>query len=201
LATPCLGDVKLPLYRSHASFTSRSAAGAESVESGAPIRPRAMTGQLIVGISGARRNAAVAACGVHWSLPANRSVSPACGRAARARLFAGRGGYGPEAGRRAVSADVRYAVAEDATSCPPGPRPVSSIIGTCGERSIPPFERAVVFVCDRHSATQSSVWVADGDQLWRYPLPGAAAGFASLYSEFTEALASRAAGVSPGGIG
>ena len=51
-----------------------------------------------------------------------------------------------------------------------------------------PFETATVFVCDRHSAAQMSAWLGTADGLREVKCLASGQGFASLYSECSELL-------------
>jgi carbamoyltransferase len=148
-----------------------------------------------VGISGVRRNAAVAAC-------ENGLLTAFCEqeRLTRVRGVRLEPGALPieavaavvslAAGRRA-SEIQRYAIAEDAAFLPSG-LPTTRIEhhrAHAASAFYPsPFERAAVLVCDQHAGLQPSLWVADDSQLARYAWPANAGGFASLYTACTEAF-------------
>jgi len=149
------------------------------------------TGQLVIGISGARRNATVAACSRGTlvavceqerlsrmrGVPLERGRLPVEAVEAVLRL----------AGERHPSEVHLYAVAEEAAVLPAELRVARVEHHKAHAASAfytSPFERAAVLVCDRHSNPCTSVWVADGAGLQHVAsVDAAGGGLAGLYSD------------------
>jgi carbamoyltransferase len=169
-------------------------AGVSSVHTQADtgVGTRPAPGRLTVGVSGRRRNAAVAVC-------ENGVLTASC---EQERLIRVRGvplephTFPVEAlsavlglaGDRPASDVQHFAVAEDAIVLPHG-TPVVHVEHHLAHAAsafyASPFRRAAVLVCDEHSSPELSVWVADGERLSRHRRSGTA-GLASLYSACTQ---------------
>jgi carbamoyltransferase len=146
-----------------------------------------------VGISGAHRNAAVAAC-------EGRTLVAFCEQERLTRVRGARlmpGSVPTEAlalvlklaGERHLCDVEGYAVAEDAVVLSPS-LPTTRIehheAHAASAFYTSPFDRAAVLVCDQRPTAECSVWVADGERLWRHPSMVATGGFASVYAECSE---------------
>jgi carbamoyltransferase len=152
-------------------------------------RPDAASGSVVVGLSGARQNAAVAVC-VDGQLRAVCELE----RLTRLRR-AGMNGGVPDAVLNSVlrmagdwqRGDVRrYATGEDAIRLPPD-RPHLYIdhhqAHATTAFALSPFESAAVLVCDGQQQAMS-VWTVRGDDsLVHLDWPQSFTGFAALYSE------------------
>jgi carbamoyltransferase len=148
---------------------------------------------LTVGISGARRNAAVAAC-------SGGTLSAFCEQERVTRVRGARlePGLLPAealaaaldlAGRKRVE-DVRaFAVAESAVSLPHG-LPVATVehhrAHAASAFHTSPFARAAVVVCDRHSDPPLTVWIGRGSELAPHPTVAVSGAFADVYARCTE---------------
>jgi carbamoyltransferase len=173
----------------------RLPAGVGIAETAAAAPSPGLAGQLVVGISGARRNAAVAAC-------QGRTLVAFCEQERLTRIRGVRlepGGMPGEAlalvlklaGERRLSDITTYAVAEEAavlSASLPTTQVDHHEAHAASAYYTSPFERAAILVCDQHSEAGCSTWIADGEQFWRSPPGFAAAGLASLYSEFAQVL-------------
>jgi carbamoyltransferase len=155
-------------------------------------------GHLTVGISGARRNAAVAACrgGILTSFCEQERVT----RVRGARLEPG---MLPAEALSAVlqhvgacsAADVRtFVVGEDDARVPddlPSERVEHHRAHAASAFHASPFDKAAVLVCDQHSTPPLTVWLGDGHNLLREPWAGQGSGFATLYSECSQVFGFR----------
>jgi carbamoyltransferase len=149
---------------------------------------------VIVGIAGARRNAAVALC-------RDGRATAFCEeeRATRARQVGLRPGRLPvEALSRVLQAAGR--VREDVTAFALG-EPTIELPPDVGIERVDhhqahaatafytsPFDEAIVLVCDRHGSPELTVWRGRRSGLERLPFPWAGPAFASVYSHAAEAL-------------
>ena len=155
-------------------------------------RGGASTDTLIIGVSGARQNAAVAAC-VNGELRAFCEQE----RLTRVRRVGLEPGSLPAEALDAVlrlaggfqPADIRsYVMAEDAAELPAAlsATRVGHHVGhAAAAYYASPFDAAAVLVCDQHSSEQVSVWSATPARLVSNNWPACPAGldgFASLYS-------------------
>ena len=144
---------------------------------------------LVVGLSGARQNAAIAVC-VRGQLRAVCELE----RLTRVRRAGMNGGI-PDPVLTAVlrtagdwrRASVhRYATGEEAVRLPPDRPHVrlehhhAHAATACG---LSPFESAAVLVCDGHAREGMTVWSARTEALARVDWPQSAVGLAALYSE------------------
>jgi carbamoyltransferase len=148
------------------------------------------TGDLVVGISGARQNAAVAAC-------VDGTLVGACEqeRLTRRRRVGVRPGLLPEeaveavlrlAGNRPITDVRQFATAEDALALPshvPALRFAHHFAHAATAFYLSPFASASVLVCDQHSSPAATVWAADGTDLRDLAWPCGATSLAGLYSE------------------
>ncbi len=171
---------------------SAAAAGVSTLSNGSAPR-------LTVGLSGASRNAAVAAC-------ENGTLVAFCEqeRVTRVRGVRLEPGAVPVealaavldlAGGRAASDVQKYVLAEPALSAVAGVPSVHvehHLAHAASAFHTSPFQQAAVLVCDHHSATELSVWVGDGSTIKRHARQGGR-GVAALYSACTELF-----GLSPG---
>lgn len=171
-------------------------AGLSSVSAGGARQRRAEPASVVIGLSGARQNAAVALC-------EDGNLTAFCEqeRATRVRRIGLTRGQVPaealevvlrcSASAGASTERATYATAESGIQLPEAlsARVVDHHLAhaaTAFYQST--FERAAVLVCDRHSTGESSVWLGDGDGLTRQEWSASAAGFARLYAEATEAF-------------
>jgi carbamoyltransferase len=147
---------------------------------------------LIVGVGGARRNAAVAAV-------VNGRLTAFCEqeRIARIRSIGLHSGSVPAEALTAVlqsvgrrEGDVRaFAAAESAVALP------RSVTGSMVDHHhahaataafTSPFERAAVLVCDEHSDPPVTVWTFERGELRQHDWPWRGPGFAAMYSDCAE---------------
>jgi carbamoyltransferase len=160
-----------------------------SSERAAVDDPRAGgTGTLLIGVSGARQNAAAAAV-IDGRLVAFceqervtriRSVGLAPGTLPHAALTA----VLDRVGRRpsdihALATGEAAAIIDDVRHHPVEHHRAHAAAAAFTS----PFESGAVLICDQHSEPQISVWRFDAGELVRYPWPWEGPGFAQLYSE------------------
>lgn len=161
---------------------------AASLHAGEPDWTSA-SGSLVVGISGARRSAAVAAV-VDGRLEGFCEQE----RLTRVRSVGLQAGRLPDDALNAVlgivdrrAADVRtFVVAEDDARVPahlPHEQIDHHLAHAATAALTSPFERAAVLVCDEHSTPPVTVWSYDRGRLTGRAWPWPGRDFASLYSE------------------
>jgi carbamoyltransferase len=152
---------------------------------------------LWVGVSGARRNAGTA-------LYERGTVLAICEqerltRTRREALDPGKLPYEAldavlQIGARARNDVSGYAVAESAIHLPAGltiERVDHHQAHAATSFYTSPFDNATVLVCDQHGRPEVSVWRGENGTVRRHPFPWSGPGFASLYSQATEALGFR----------
>jgi carbamoyltransferase len=173
----------------------RLPAGVGVAETGPAAPSPDVPRQLVVGISGVRRNAAVAA-GQGRTLVAfceQERVTRVRGVRLESKSVPGEALalVLKLAGERRLSDITTYAVAEEAAALSAS-LPITRVdhheAHAASAYYTSPFERAAVLVCDQHSEAGCSTWIADGQRFWRSPSGFAAAGLASLYSECAQVL-------------
>lgn len=149
---------------------------------------------LVIGIAGARRNAASALCD-------GGQIVAVCEqeRITRTRRVGIPRGQLPlealacvlKIGRRRIDEVSTYAVAEHAVELPRS-LPVSRLDHHFGHAATAfwssPFEEAVILVSDRHSGRGLSVWRGDESGIEPCDFPWEGPGFASAYSDAAEAF-------------
>ena len=175
--------------RSSGTVASRASS---NVGIGVSDQSGAASGQLTVGVSGARRNAAAAACedGVLTAFCEQERLSRVRGvRLERGTLPVDAVSAVLKLAGDRRAADVwKYVVAEDEAALPtdlPCARIEHHLAHAASAFYNSSFQQAAVLVCDHHSTPQLSVWVGDGSALRRHPWRGEL-GFASLYSACSE---------------
>jgi carbamoyltransferase len=155
---------------------------------------------LWAGVAGARRNAATALC-------EGGSVLAVCEqeRLTRTRRVALNPGQLPyealdavlRIGGRERAHVSAYAIAENAINIPDGltfERVDHHEAHAATSFYTSPFDEATVLVCDQHGTPEVSVWRGENGTVRRYPFLWSGPGFATLYSQATEALRFRADG-------
>jgi carbamoyltransferase len=162
-----------------------------SLTAGGGQAARTGSSQLTVGVSGLRRNAAAAVC-------VDGRLTAFCEQERLTRVR-GAGLYQDAlpaeavamvlklAGSRGAQEVSQYAIAEEGTRLPAG-LPTVRLDHHHAHAAVAygtsPFEQATVLVCDNHSGTPLTVWLADAAGLTRVPWDyGTASGLATLYSE------------------
>ncbi|MCA1563788.1 MAG: hypothetical protein LC804_27265 [Acidobacteria bacterium] len=145
-------------------------------------------GQLAIGISGAGRNAAVAAC--HHGKLIAFCEQERITRVKGARLEPGGLPHGAlntvlKLTGGQASAVERYAVAEESVRLPDD-LPVVRVDHHCAHAATAfytsRFDEAAVIVCDEHSTPSLSVWAGTAAGLKQWPWDVASAQFASIYT-------------------
>jgi len=149
---------------------------------------------LWAGVAGARRNAATALC-------ESDSVVAVCEqeRLTRTRRVALRPGQLPDEaldtvlriGRRSREQVSGYAIAESAIHIPEGlaiERVDHHQAHAAASFYTSPFDDATVLVCDQHGIPEISVWRGENGTVRRVEFPWSGPGFATLYSQATEAF-------------
>ena len=146
----------------------------------------------VLGISGAKRNAAAAIC-------VDGQIRAACEQERLTRVR----GIGLVAGALPVEAveqvmslsvcrpdDITtYVVAEPEVRLPAGLRTVTldhHLAHAATALLTAPFDRAAVIVCDSHPDRELSVWIGDGNRLDDQGWPWQGRAFATLYSQCAE---------------
>lgn len=177
------------------SITARGAGAGSEASDRAGHRPaqRAASrkGTLLLGVSGARQNAAVAAV-----IDGRFAAFCEQERVTRVRSIGLTPGVLPQQAMDAVlervgraDADITaFATAEASAVMPEGIAPCTvehhrAHAATAAFTS--PFDSAVVLVCDQHADRPISVWRFENGGLVQYPWPWVGPGFASLYSDGT----------------
>ena len=149
---------------------------------------------LCVGVAGARRNAATALCD-------DDAILAVCEqeRLTRSRRVALRPGQLPSealdavlrTGRRGRDQVSTYAVAENAITLPSSlaiERVDHHQAHAAAAFCTSPFSEATVLVCDQHGIPEVTIWHGEKGTVKRHPFPWTGPGFATLYSQATEAL-------------
>ncbi|MQA28710.1 MAG: hypothetical protein GEU82_02565 [Luteitalea sp.] len=151
---------------------------------GAPTTPVGLG--HIIGIAGAHRNACVAV----WKNGALQGATE-LERLTRVRHAGLQLGYFPEAALEAIGgrdwhdADA-FVVAEEDVDLPASADPIRvghHAAHAAGAFLTSPFDRSAVVVCDRHSASEISVWLGHGTALCDQHWPWSGTGFARLYAD------------------
>jgi carbamoyltransferase len=155
-----------------------------------PSGPSSRESTLVVGVSGARRNASVAAASDGQLLavceqervtrvrgiPLQPGALPAEALAAVLEL----------SGYRSASDVQRFVIAEHDIALPldlPQEQFDHHFAHAAAAAFSSPFDDTAVLVCDRSPNAHTTVWSARGGSLVRQKWPASAVGFASLYSE------------------
>ena len=172
---------------------------ATAIETDDRFEPRSGVADLIVGVSGVRRNASVAAC-------LNGRLTAFCEQERLTRVRSARldPGMIPSESLDAVlrltgrrpSDVVKFVLAETDAHLPDVPSLVRidhHLAHAAGAFYTSPFDRAAVLVCDRHSVPPMSAWAAGPDGLRDCDWDSGTArngqpGLAALYTQCAEAF-------------
>ena len=165
-------------------------AGLAGSAAGRTAFPSSPAGRVVIGIAGARQNAAVAVCADHTLLAFCEQERVT--RVRRAPLAAGRlPTEALEAALRAAGCGntpelYRYATSGDGTELPSALASVDvdhHLAHATAAFRLSSFESAAVLVCDRREPRPLSVWIGTRDGLAEQSWPASGEGLTRIYSD------------------